>query len=153
MLSFCRHKGHHPGNHLLHARGRAFPRGYPSDLSPAWSAANRAILSSWILWIVISTVSFYKVTLNINTAVIFTGPRFGCGQEYNIILLIVSLLFVTIVGNEALMPRKIKASYLIEPDHREKYVCPECEHILADAVQISCGHLLCYDCAEDLKTR
>ena len=47
---------------------------------------------------------------------------------------------------------KVKASYLAEnnKDQLDKYVCPKCENILTDAVQTSCGHWLCYDCAEEL---
>ena len=47
---------------------------------------------------------------------------------------------------------KVKASYLAEnkKDQLDEYVCPKCENILTDAVQTSCGHWLCYDCAEEL---
>lgn len=30
----------------------------------------------------------------------------------------------------------------------KKYSCPRCEHILKDAVQLSCGHWLCQSCAD-----
>ncbi|XP_019852875.1 PREDICTED: TNF receptor-associated factor 2-like [Amphimedon queenslandica] len=47
---------------------------------------------------------------------------------------------------------KIKASHLAEnnKDQLEKYECPKCEHILTDAVQTSCGHWLCHDCADGI---
>ncbi|XP_011409432.1 PREDICTED: TNF receptor-associated factor 2-like, partial [Amphimedon queenslandica] len=32
----------------------------------------------------------------------------------------------------------------------EQYVCPKCDGILRDAVQISCGHWLCHGCAEEI---
>ncbi|XP_019860774.1 PREDICTED: TNF receptor-associated factor 3-like [Amphimedon queenslandica] len=46
----------------------------------------------------------------------------------------------------------IKSDLLTEnnKDNIEKYVCPKCDGILRDAVQTSCGHWLCNDCAEEI---
>lgn len=35
-------------------------------------------------------------------------------------------------------------------EEAERYLCPSCDHILKDAVQINCGHWMCEKCASDL---
>ena len=35
-------------------------------------------------------------------------------------------------------------------EQRERYRCPNCYYLLKDAVQVSCGHWMCLECAEDI---
>ena len=47
---------------------------------------------------------------------------------------------------------KVKPEFLKEnnKEQLDKYQCPRCRYLLKDAVQTSCGHWLCNDCAEHL---
>ena len=35
-------------------------------------------------------------------------------------------------------------------EQRERYKCPKCTYLLKDAVQVSCGHWMCQECAKDI---
>ena len=35
----------------------------------------------------------------------------------------------------------------------EKYVCPECNKIIDDPVQLSCGHHMCCKCFNNMKSK
>ena len=35
-------------------------------------------------------------------------------------------------------------------EQRERYRCPKCRYLLKDAVQVSCGHWMCQQCAKDI---
>ena len=35
-------------------------------------------------------------------------------------------------------------------EQRERYNCPHCQYLLKDAVQTSCGHWFCLECAKDM---
>ena len=35
-------------------------------------------------------------------------------------------------------------------EQRERYKCPKCGYLLKDAVQVSCGHWMCQECAKDI---
>ena len=35
-------------------------------------------------------------------------------------------------------------------EQRERYNCPHCQYLLRDAVQTSCGHWFCLECAKDM---
>ena len=35
-------------------------------------------------------------------------------------------------------------------EQRERYKCPKCGYLLKDAVQVSCGHWMCQQCAKDI---
>ena len=35
-------------------------------------------------------------------------------------------------------------------EQRERYMCPKCDYLLKNAVQVSCGHWMCQECAKDI---
>ena len=40
-----------------------------------------------------------------------------------------------------------------QPELQSKYICPECNLLLHEAVQLSCGHWLCQSCADTIISR
>ena len=44
----------------------------------------------------------------------------------------------------------VQYAYFKESDAVSRYVCPQCQLLLRDPVQPSCGHRICQSCADDL---
>ena len=58
---------------------------------------------------------------------------------------------VPIMSASVLAAPRLKPSLLsVNKEQIEKYICPKCDSILWEAVQTSCGHWLCNECAEEL---
>lgn len=47
---------------------------------------------------------------------------------------------------------RISRDLVQDPSLFDNYQCPHCKHLLNKAVQSTCGHWLCQDCADELMT-